>query len=769
MNHPSRFWTPHALLLALTVLTSSNAAATPRIVTATFLGGAGHEAVRGLRIASDGTIVASLSTYVKTMTVEGGVEKAHYAWTASRIVRLDKDARKVLWDKPATDEILDLQLASNDDAYLLGKTMVSKIALGDGALVGTPAALPSGPIGFNVTPAGTVAVLIGGKILRLGVDLALISEFSHGIQVPFAVLIDRDGGTYVSGDANPGTGCEPYRVPILRHYNTAGDRDWRFYDFPGQLARLEGASSRESDSSIRGLTADPQGRLWFLGWSDGMNTMLSQKVWNPKDRNPFIDAACFPGVCPYPRGARSYMMVARMLDTYDEVGRATWWQAASQRPPAFGGAEPPAPFTTWLEKFPLCGCRPHPYATSTSAKIDGVAFHDKDAVFWGDSDKYAPASADAWFGRIVENGSMFVGILDQELSQGRFGATIPGTSGPLHQAVGDLRGGRLVLAGGAIKEFPARGNPLQATFGGGDSDGFIFVSCLDEATCDGPLPALTPAAAKPLIKPVPPLPELSRCMRGPPLVPAKIINGALPDFGINYSMAPKPSDGGVPVVVAGPVRDAGPPENLDAGSPGSTGSGGDAPSSAINPLSRSKTSGCGISGSEGVAGDWGVFALLLGAVHATRSGQRDRRRTSPGTTFSIKPEPPLAGDQCQGPRRGVLKRVEIGFAKRRFHQKMIEPLAVLVPVEPMDIAPGRMGGRLFGGDPIRSGMPSKDGRGPAPTACDLILNQVRMPQGVMHIRIFEQHQGVAARRNLGDGFVEPVQDLGFPEDLKVPG
>jgi hypothetical protein len=339
-------------------------------------------------------------------------------------------------------------------------------------------------------------------------------------------------------------------VPQICHFDKGGKRDWRFYDYPGPYARL--MVHLESDSQVRALFTDAMGRLWFSGKSNGYNTVFMQKYWKPKEANPFLAQACFSNTCVDPRGARSYSMVVRLIGTYDEIERGTWW-ASFEESLRDSAVKPPEGVMPWLERQPTCGCKDHRVVWPTSSFVAGLGFWGGSAVLYGWSDKYPPTTPDSWFGRFTD-GAAYLGILDEDLTTAKFATVLPASRG---EPAADVRVGRLVYAANVGAAFTPTSNALQAGFAGGPTDAVFLVTCLtDQATCDGPMPRLRAPAKPPLVKPEPPLPIFSRCTKETGT--STIVSGTLPDFGVDYSSAPAPVDGGgAPTVSPMAPRDAG--------------------------------------------------------------------------------------------------------------------------------------------------------------------------------------------------------------------
>lgn len=547
-------WVALPVTILAAVGTSPVHAAAPPILSSTFLGGSADENERGVRIGSDGSI------FLGTAVLTAGAAGAKGTFSESHVIHLDRNARKVLWDIKAPEEITDVLIDGDDAVYAIGVRKVYKLSPKDGAIAATSKDLGGPPISSSLGK-GELGLLVGGAVVKL--DTARLEEtgrVSHDIPNVYAVLMDRDGGVYAGGDSNPGTGCEPWRVPRIYHFDKTGKRDWRFWDYPGPIGRY--MTQLQSDSSVRGLATDASGRLWFRGWSDGYNTIFPQKYWNVAEKNPFLNDACFPNTCIYPHGARSFSMVGRLLDTYNEVARATWWAAFAESERT-GATKPPEGYMAWMDKQPTCGCKDSNVAWPTSTSFSAVRIEGDNAVIVGGADKYPPTTPDAWYGRWVE-GSHFIGILDQDLTTARFGAVIPGSDGGI---MADTRGGRLVVATSSNAVFKPASGALQATFGGGNADVVLVVACLAGPNgCDGAMPALAAPAKAPVAKPEPPLPTFNACDKSGM---SSLASGMLPDFGVDYSMTPKspppPDSGGTTTPPAGMA---------DGGRGGAGGSGG---------------------------------------------------------------------------------------------------------------------------------------------------------------------------------------------------
>jgi hypothetical protein len=636
--------------LALLLLTPP-ATAAPQIVATTLLGEAGNETVVGVQLAADGSIFA-----LRRSTQTVGTTEMH---AESMVFKLDRGAKAVVWKVRLPEEGTDLRLDEKDVPYVLGKRRVLRLSA-DGAVAAMSEEL--GDLRAWSLAGGEVAVIASGSAIKLAGDtFAEKLKVSPGKNVVASVLLDREGGLYVSGDTNSPTGCEPYRSPFIYHYTSAGQRDWKFYDYPGPLVRL--GVQYQADTSIESLSADPQGRLYFVGQSDGMNTVLTQKHWHLKESNPFLYQGCYPAPCRWYVGARKIEMIGRISDGYDELGRGSWWVPFGPNPRT-GSPTPPGGYEAYEMLYGACGCRDDRYSAPFSSAISGIRFTaGGDAVIFGGIDQVrAPITADSWFGSPPRVGS-FLGVLDADLTTARFATTLPGAS----PSTADVRGGRLVVAGSASDgkvrmppgpDLPLK-DPLQAAFGGGTRDGFLLVACLTTAAeCDGPLPARPSAARKPVVKPSVEPPMIGRCdtktgtsvltagelppqasYAGAPTTPPPSGRlGAMPDGGLAPAPAPAstsdagrgdaPAGGGGAGAGAGGNGVAGGSAGASgaaAGAPGgaarggaggsSVTSGGGAPDAAGEPTSEAAPDGgcgCRIGAARGDA--MALLGLALGAL-----------------------------------------------------------------------------------------------------------------------------------------------------------
>jgi MYXO-CTERM domain-containing protein len=607
---------PHVSALVLTPLivsllaTAPARAAAPTIVTATFLGGDQDDDVRGVAIAADGAPILALK-----VTRAGGTELVEGA-----VVRLAPDGKAVVWRQALPEAPQDVVVDAAGAIFALGTRHVFRIDPGSGAIAAMSAPMPN--LAELSAGMGEVSVIAGQSIHRLGgamLDAQATVEIRgknlSGLQT------DSAGGFYVSGDTVSSTGCEPYRIPYVHHYDRAGKRDWSYLDYPGPLVRAN-KQNLQADTQIRMLRSDPRGRLWFVAQSDGTNTVLTRKHWHLEEENPFIWQGCYPSACRWYSGAKLIRMVGRLTEGFDELGAGTWWVPYARRP-STSGSRPPEFFEMWEARYGACGCRDDRYWRPMSSWLSGVAFSGDDAILVGGADSVdgaepvrPPVTSDAWYGAPA-GANYYVAVIDQDLRTPRFAAALPGVKSISVAA----RAGRMVLAGAAAD---AKGGAFmvkdaaQPKFGGGAKDGFVLIACLPGAVCDGTLPAVNALA-----RPAPRMtsiewPKFSGCMGGNGTT---ITAGGLPPAA-SYAGAPttpppsgridEPGAPGGPVApTGGTSRDAGvmgtrAPDAGSASAPASdAATGAGAPSAPIAPAVAAP-SGPGARGAAGTGDASGV-------------------------------------------------------------------------------------------------------------------------------------------------------------------
>ena len=236
-----------ALALAAALAPPAAAAQSYNVTTSTFVGGAGDDAVRGVRILSDGTVVAvgslapGVPAGVAPTLVNGATEASRGA-----AVRLTPDGQHVLsvtrfgadaWDL-AADARDTLYVAAGDTGLVVldatARALVRAATPGhvhrvDVALDGTAVALiPSNVAAADATPGA-------GRVVVYGPDGAEAARFD-GWRNTFDVAVDPASRTVVTigwrqASAFDGSSTQPVQIAYLRGHGYDGAVRWTDYDW----------------------------------------------------------------------------------------------------------------------------------------------------------------------------------------------------------------------------------------------------------------------------------------------------------------------------------------------------------------------------------------------------------------------------------------------------------------------------------------------------------------------------------------------------------
>lgn len=156
----------------------------------------------------------------------------------------------------------------------------------------------------------------------------IVSRYCRGI----------DPETFATGlgtDHNTHTGREPWRQPMLNIHRKDGTTD-TLYQWDPKLVGIDSVRL-VSDSSVRLIHFDPEGKLWFAGWSDGGNTVF--------ERNPFdLRKGCEQkglGMSAWGANASSICVIIRLDPEDGTILAKTSWLAylALKNKPSGAGVE----------------------------------------------------------------------------------------------------------------------------------------------------------------------------------------------------------------------------------------------------------------------------------------------------------------------------------------------------------------------------------------------------------------------------------------------
>lgn len=239
---------PRVLLVVLFVLLSAASARAQFDPSAsTFLGGAGDDTVRGVRVLADGSVVVAatlsgLPDGVSASAVAGAsdVDRGVLLW-------LTPDGRSVTRALRVAGEIHDLTSDDADHLYVAGGDDGLLALAADGSNVlfrATPghvrridastdgtvvaALVPSDVGGADDTPGE-------GRVFLYGSDGAAIVDFA-GHRNTLDVAVDGASDTVVligwrQANASDGTSVNPVQIAYLRGVDRAGAERWTAYDW----------------------------------------------------------------------------------------------------------------------------------------------------------------------------------------------------------------------------------------------------------------------------------------------------------------------------------------------------------------------------------------------------------------------------------------------------------------------------------------------------------------------------------------------------------
>jgi hypothetical protein len=485
------------------------------VLTATFIGGKGHEWLVGGGFQPDGTVVVAgnvaggvfdLGVRATVIGRDGSPPAEPKLGADQRgrpelpswkldgvtgfIARLSPDLKRIVnvtrmpWNSGAITSIV---VDDRGNLYVAGKATDTITSLG-----GQHQKLPVSPDaerrggGCNHTflarlspdgarcewlrtfeglsDAPTVALRADGNLSFAAQDVR--SFDLGGRQLAVSVI---PGGVRETSSVNPvdativrggerhwGTGREPWRCPILNIHNPDGSLRYELYQWPGPYVGLDNLRL-VSDSAVRLVTHDKQGNILFVAWSDGGNSVMTQL---PADVRSGVGLRG-TGLTSAGAGVTSFAYLVKLdPKTYEVIG-----------------------WTFWCSRY--------------AGRANGIGVR---ALGQADDGSFCIAGGSAWglvqtrnfIGR-SEPGGEYIAVLTPDMSGVRFSSAIPGAGAAV---VGNDRGDswgigsgtvngqpRVLFVAGATGEANVYGhksqtptvNALQETFGGGWSDGYLVV------------------------------------------------------------------------------------------------------------------------------------------------------------------------------------------------------------------------------------------------------------------------------------------------------
>ncbi|NBR84526.1 MAG: hypothetical protein EBS84_04335 [Proteobacteria bacterium] len=496
------------LLLAATFLPAvePNQSGPLKMLTASWLGGAGEEQIVAAEIGQDLSVVLAVNavelnlsskpvvlgqaTPKPAATVDskkpnkGGKPSADPN-TAGFIVRLSLDGQKQLSAArfaPGTAKLLKLKADSSGNLLVLGDAAgIMKLAgaEGTGRFVATLSAdagralacvFVAGALDFAVDGNRDLVVLTKGHLIRFGPDGKQkwdVTWSSHGDNRPGGMAVSLQTGiAVVTGYGMTHTGKEPYKDPYAYAFDREGKPLWSLWNPDPKLLvdKKYGGNGLMADTTGHFAGADAAGKIYFSLFADGGNSVCTR---DPKRVNEKIDASVFDGVFQKSpgfgfKGASKTAVLFRVNPADGRLEKGTWMSA-------------------WLTP-----------QRANGLGMEGVAGDGLGRTFIVGNSASGCPTKNPWFAGVEGGyqGGGFLAVLDAGFKMQQCGY-FQGTS---IECVA-FRNGHLVIGGSAVKESVSQDKtkpelkpvivpvplfkPLQGTFGGGNKDAWFAVFKLD--------------------------------------------------------------------------------------------------------------------------------------------------------------------------------------------------------------------------------------------------------------------------------------------------
>jgi hypothetical protein len=316
---------------------------------------------------------------------------------------------------------------------------------------------------FGVDAGGEVVVLADAKLVRYATDGKTEKWTAtwkcYGGNRPGALALSPDTGVAtVVGYGMTHTGKEPYKDPYGYGFDRDGKQVWGLWN--PDPKKEQDAKFSTPEQKTNGLMADTTGhaasvaaggKVYFMLYADGGNSVCTR---DPQDVDRPLDKSVFAGVFQNGpgygfRGASKTSVIFRLDSARGTLEKGTWMCA-------------------WLD-------RQH----ANGLGIDAATSDAAGRQYLVGGSAFGCPTKQPWY--VCQEGGYqgggFLAVFDPEFQMLQCGY-FPGSS---ISAVA-VRGNTLVVAGSA-KEFedakvksPVRAyKPIQATFGGGDRDGYFAV------------------------------------------------------------------------------------------------------------------------------------------------------------------------------------------------------------------------------------------------------------------------------------------------------
>jgi hypothetical protein len=264
-----------------------------------------------------------------------------------------------------------------------------------------------------------------------------------------------DGTIVRGGEHNSGTGREPWRCPTLWTFTPDGKPQYQLYDWGGPYVVLDDCRL-VSDTAVRMVSHDREGNILAVLWSDGGNSVASCQ---PNDIRTHGGGRGV-GLTTAGAGATSFAYLARIEPkNFQHIG-----------------------FTLWCSQY---GGKANGASVDALGQVDDGSFAFAGSSAWGlsqTSNKLANG----------EPAGQYVAVLNKDLNGVRFSSATPGAGVAEVNTAGTAWGiasgtvdgkPKVLFIGSAARDADVYGlvtatgthKAMQGAFGGGACDGYVIM------------------------------------------------------------------------------------------------------------------------------------------------------------------------------------------------------------------------------------------------------------------------------------------------------
>jgi hypothetical protein len=309
------------------------------VCTATYLGGAKNDTVGGVDIAKDGSVLIGMSLPGDDL---GVAAKALDGGTDGAVVRLDPTGRTVLSVTRLGKQVTGLAVdPSTGNVAVCGDFGVALLDPTASSAIFTKQT-PGGACKRVSAQGGLVGVVAGTTATLFASDGAQVTSVANVAKEVNGVAVDAaNQAIVVTGyKQDDGDKCQQYKSTFVRSYGASGELRWKSYDWTKADV---GASSDCADTVGLGLAVGRDGKLYYVGKSDGGNTVHAKDPRDLAKKAPVVSFDQFNQAYGF-KGANSIGFYARLSlgDGGIEQGQFVVARKGDGGPSAEGNAATPS-------------------------------------------------------------------------------------------------------------------------------------------------------------------------------------------------------------------------------------------------------------------------------------------------------------------------------------------------------------------------------------------------------------------------------------------